>query len=446
MEDVAWKVEAGKTVKILYSTLPQLSDWHYSYAYGSDVFYNVTANTPLTVSTYDISDEWTDILGVTHDVYLDVAPVNVTIKAGGNWTVSDNATLGWEEEGDFKVFIGETHEGYVRDISPGATLDLKNAIVKFDANAFRKSISDSHNINVTWPLERETVHVDYLEHYVLAYVSIDFTTYPDKSNKTEVNWRYVVDTFWSESLGGRYEWTVVGRDSKPVDSIGASLVTAAFKNKQVEIGNAGLDMQYLEYDIQSVPNVMAKFGTGNAWADYYGGSKVTLLATSTPGTRSALVDDWCTQWPVAGSNMITVGGPKVNVLTDYLNDFAEAYYGTWDFGTNTGYGYYGKGAINALSCWSKNYYYSTNETGYAVISTYKDLNGTVIFSIWGVWGRDTFYAAKWFYEGGIYEMQGFPSGVTSIILKIDYTDPKHPIVEPVEMLGTISELILHPDP
>jgi len=257
----------------------------------------------------------------------------------------------------------------------------------------------------------------------------------------------VVKVLYSNSNStdtGRYEWTVVGRDSKPVDSIGASLVTAAFKNKGVEIGNAGLDMQYLEYDIQSVPNVMAKFGTGNAWADYYGGSKVTLLPTSTPGTRSALVDDWCKTWPVASSNMITVGGPKVNVLTDYLNDFAEAYYGTWDFSTNTGYGYYGKGAIVALSCWSKNYYYSTNETGYAVISTYKDLNGTVIFSVWGVWGRDTFYAAKWFHEKGI--LQDFPSGVTSIILEIDYTDPKHPTVGIVEMLGTISELILHPDP
>ncbi|MEM3829262.1 MAG: hypothetical protein QXP36_08640, partial [Conexivisphaerales archaeon] len=213
--------------------------------------------------------------------------------------------------------------------------------------------------------------------------------------------------------------------------------------KQVEIGIAGLDMQYLEYNIQSVPNVMAKFGTGNNWADYYGGTKVTVLPTSTPGTRSALIDDWCKTWPVASSNMITVGGPKVNVLTDYLNDFAQAYYGTWDFSANTGYAYYGKGAVVALPCWSKNYYYSTNETGYAVISTYKDLNGTVIFAIWGVWGRDTFYATKWFHEEGIYQLQEFPPCVTDIILEIDYTDPKHPTVSVVEALGTISETLVH---
>jgi hypothetical protein len=437
MGDVAWKVEVGKTVKILYSTLPQLSDWHYSYAYGSDVFYNVTANTPLTVSTYDISDEWTDILGVTHDVHLDVAPVNVTIKAGGNWTVWNFTDLGYEWESDFKVFIGETHRGIVNDISAGATLDLTNATVQFDANAFGKSISDSNNVNVTWPLERETVHVDYLAHDIRGYVSITFTTNPDGSNETRVSWAYEVITSWSESLRGRYEWTVVGRDAATVDSAGAALVTAAFKNKQVEIGLAGADMK--ETNIaNAMPWVMSKFGTGNDKADY----KDTL-------GRAALKDDWCTKWPVASSNMIGVGGPLANILAYYGNDFTPAFYGLPEYASTAW-----ANKIIALSCWSQNTYASNETTGYAVVATYKDLNGTVLFLIWGHWGRDTYYATKWFHEEGIYELQHFPPCATALILGIDYTDPEHPTFSVVEVLGTISETEIvaegkggiHPDP
>jgi hypothetical protein len=61
---------------------------------------------------------------------------------------------------------------------------------------------------------------------------------------------------------GRYEWTVVGRDAASVDSAGASLVTAAFKNKQVEIGLAGEDM-YDPLITNQMPLVMAKMDEGN---------------------------------------------------------------------------------------------------------------------------------------------------------------------------------------
>jgi len=232
---------------------------------------------------------------------------------------------------------------------------------------------------------------------------------------------------------GRYEWFVVGRDAHSVDSLGAGYVTAAFKQKNVTIGRGGMDMNYLEYDIQSVPSVMHKFGTANAWADYFDGVKATVLDTSLPGDRAALKDDWCHTWPITSSNMITIGGPLINVLTGYLNEFTDAYYGT------SGYAYYGTGAINALTCWGKNYYYSSDSTGYAVISTYKDINGTVVLSIWGVWGRDTYYATQWFHDN-IEQLQGSPRCLTSIILEIDYTDPEHPTFTVVECLGTISEI------
>jgi hypothetical protein len=244
---------------------------------------------------------------------------------------------------------------------------------------------------------------------------------------------------YSTKLEGRYEWTIVGKDAASVDSVGAALVTAAFKNKQVEIGNAGLDMMEAEENL--IPWVMCKFGAGNTWSDYFKAPKVTVLPTSLPGTRASLKDDWCTTWPVSSSNVISIGGPLINVLTSYVNDFTDAYYATWDFATDTGYGYYAKGAIVALPCWAKNYYYSGPDKGYAVIATYKDINGTVIFTIWGIWGRDTFYASKFFHEEIIYELQEADAfdHVTALILEIDYTHPEHPTFSIPEVLGTISE-------
>jgi hypothetical protein len=64
-----------------------------------------------------------------------------------------------------------------------------------------------------------------------------------------------------ENDKGRYEWTVLGRDSATSDSLGATLVTAAFKNKDVEIGLAGEDMVYQEWGVTSIPYVMNCFGT-----------------------------------------------------------------------------------------------------------------------------------------------------------------------------------------
>ena len=80
--------------------------------------------------------------------------------------------------------------------------------------------------------------------------------------------------------------------------------------------------------------------------------------------------------------------------------------------------------------------------GYAVISTYKDKNGTVGFTVYGWTGQDTYYAAKWFDEHK-FELQHINRHVTSIILEIDYDDPEHPEFEVVEFLGTISEKPQH---
>jgi hypothetical protein len=214
--------------------------------------------------------------------------------------------------------------------------------------------------------------------------------------------------------------------------MGAALVTAAFKNKQVEIGISDLDRNASSCDLY-VPYVMRYFGlTGlDDWDDYLDDLDKSL---SDPGKRASFRDDWCETWQVSSANLITIGGPLVNLASYYFNDFTEAYYKIPEF-TPT----WMAGSISASTCWNKNYYYSGMDKGYAVIGTYKDINGTIGLTIWGVWGRDTYYASRFFHEELIYEFQGFDPCITSVIIEIDYTDPDHPCFDIVETLGTISE-------
>lgn len=72
-------------------------------------------------------------------------------------------------------------------------------------------------------------------------------------------------------------------------------------------------------------------------------------------------------------------------------------------------------------------------------ASYLGINGTVGLLIWGDGPRDKFYASKFFHEEIIYELQTMDCCVTSIIIRIDYTDPKHPTFTIPEVLGTISE-------
>ncbi|MEM2151377.1 MAG: hypothetical protein QXG68_07640 [Candidatus Bathyarchaeia archaeon] len=258
---------------------------------------------------------------------------------------------------------------------------------------------------------------------------------------------HTIKILWSNyTTPGRYEWVVVGRDAETVDSAGAALVTSAFKDKIIEsnkqagayIGLAGADMKEIAV-YNAMPSVMHKFGTGNTKADYK-----DMIG------RAALKDDWCTTWPVASSSMIAVGGPLANMLAYYANDFTPAFFGLEEYAASVW-----DNKIIALTCWSKNTYESTEDTGYAVVATYKDLNGTVIFLVWGHWGRDTYYATKWLHEEGIYQLQSAPRCATAIILEIDYT-VHEPAVSIVEVLGTISETLwthndvkkggIHPDP
>jgi hypothetical protein len=231
--------------------------------------------------------------------------------------------------------------------------------------------------------------------------------------------------------------------------------------KEVAVGIAGEDMWDTEVANQ-IPSVMAKFGSGNEAADYKDAPKTG----NQPGFRAALIDDWCTFWPVTTSNMIGVGGPLANVWSYYANDFTTAFYGLSQFTSGSAY----TNKITGIPCWDRNWtgttgynlYASSSTVGYAVISTTIDINGTELFVVYGAWGRDTYYASMWLHgeqnrqaldlggfvisiagssEPGLVELQRAPEGVQSIILQISYSafDPKHPTYSIVEVLGTISE-------
>jgi hypothetical protein len=403
--------------KVLYDTRPQL-----------DIDYYRQENNTI----------WTDPLGVSHGVvsenvqyYWLYQPIDTHLK---NYTISHNTTrLGAFREEFFKVYRGEVHSSW--DVPFNTTVELYNDTVANEYlgtmlinGTFRYNISASHDKNVTKPLEGETLHVEWMKHRIFA--DIQYQHIANSTGQFDIGYN---NTYFKndidEFLRGRYEWTVVGRDAYSVDSMGAAFVTAAFKNKQVEIGMIGQDMEE-EFLPAFAPWVMRKLGPGTEYVDYRDELK-----------RAHLKDDWCTTWPVSSSNMIFIGGaePMVNLGTYLFNDFTDAFSdftGEFTAPHDSPMAY----KIMALTCWNKHTYESSEDMGYAVIGTYKDINGTVGLNIYGHWGRDTYYASKFFHDDIIYELQEFPCGATSIVVEIDYSeDMKHPTFNIVEVLGTISE-------
>ena len=229
-----------------------------------------------------------------------------------------------------------------------------------------------------------------------------------------------------EIWGGNYEWIVVGTRAATIDSAGAAYVTQAFDSKKnIHVQMTGMDIKEASWGPNS-PFVMGRGDTRDK-ADY----RDTL-------GRAHLHDDWCHTTPVSSSNMIFEGGPIAQLGTEYFNEFTNGFFAHNTYVT-TDIGHAHK--IIGLSCWNKTIYGS----GHAVISVYRDINGTVGLLIWGYDGDDTYYASKWFWDEGIVYLQSENWGVTDIILEIDYPedDPIHPEITIVERLGTISEKTPH---
>ncbi len=263
---------------------------------------------------------------------------------------------------------------------------------------------------------------------------------------------------------GRYEWIVVGRETKDgklvpsAATLSAAIVSAAVKNKGFETWYMGMDIPF-----QRLPYVMSNFGS--PYTD-----KEDFYFYGDQGGRPALKDHWCNPFahpiPVASANLIAIGGPLANVLTEYVNEFVPAIYlsGQIANGLNGHVDPDLEGKVLASTCWSRNAYKNEGDVHYAVIATYKDLNGTVILEIWGFKAEDTYWAADWFHDFWLlpdykeYSLQNIKSGITAIILELDYSEYStnhYPDTRIVEWLGTISETTWpaaeiqqppHPDP
>jgi hypothetical protein len=247
-----------------------------------------------------------------------------------------------------------------------------------------------------------------------------------------------------ENEKGRYEWIVVGTDAASIANVGAAYVAEAFDSiKDIAVLKTGMDIREATWG-PNAPYVMSGPGT-RLRSNYYDSLG-----------RSHLRDDWCTTYPIASSNMIFIGGPRATLGTEYFNEFTNAFFAESEWVVNnTGQ----SNTIMGLSCWNRNTYSNNATTGYAQISVYKDLNGTIGFLVWGMNGDDGLYAAEWFWNypagitcpddtivySGIEYLQHENPGVTDIILEITYptADPTHQTVSIVERLGTISEKTPH---
>ena len=276
---------------------------------------------------------------------------------------------------------------------------------------------------------------------------------------------------------GRWEWIIVGRDSKAVDSAGAAMVSIAWEEwKKGQVWLSALDMRDDIYG-PTVPYVLRQFtDVYDMWWDY------TYYENN---YRVAFKDDWCQPpfdnirayydktgsfelypYAVSSANVIVVGGPYANKAAWYFNDFTDAF-------VESKYepGFYAPGCwartsqptVVSVSRWGtpnmekwiadELWYNSTtidDARGHAIISTYKDLNGTVGFIIYGYTGEDTYYATYAFRGGLLLWLQHLQRGTTTLILELDYEymHPElgskyygiHPIgIHVQESLGTITE-------
>jgi hypothetical protein len=80
-----------------------------------------------------------------------------------------------------------------------------------------------------------------------------------------------------------------------------------------------------------------------------------------------------------------------------------------------------------------------DDIGHAIVSTYKDLNETVGFVVYGYTAEDTYYTSFALRSGLIPWMQHLQGGVTTLIIEIDYSD-LHPVQFHVkESLGRFTE-------
>lgn len=448
----------GDVIKVIYAT--DVWNTTYSFALPSQTK-QWTTNT--TATSFDFGETGTpytmgwsgeDTLDVNHTI--EVESFSGTFSNGtnipGNTTWTYSGGMIWEAK-DFTVFkedttsleIGNNNFATMVEPANGTALNNYNLTMSLANFRIKWTITGPNNPEATYFTQLSDVQISKWDFYVNYTVTVKYVAltggayYFNVTGAIAFTPRWTLSLLYKEEIPGRYEWGIVGAKAASVDSAGLSMITAALKDKEVEYGIAGEDVNATDPTLQ-MPSIFSQMSTGTStpWSPYY---------YSTTDLRTALADDWDppgitgTNWQIARANLVGSGGPLANMLAYYGNDFTTAFYGISQF---TPYGSPWNGAIVALSCWNSSVakaYYTSAKYGYAVVSTFEDLNGTTGLLVYGVWGRDTYYAANWFYQDLIQEFQTFPCGATSIVLKITYntTTLKPKAFNVVEVLGTISE-------
>jgi len=185
-------------------------------------------------------------------------------------------------------------------------------------------------------------------------------------------------------------WFTVGRDAIPTtDPLGVGYITLPFL---VVISNLYDDLKgyFLAVDKSPIDNpgwaadtipslVFCRDPTLRDYVDIY--NRVRLKPYFNLTTR----DVW---YPVAGSIVATVGGPVVNLVTRYTQDFA--WYSPFLFNNGTVVVPVWNRYDMFRSTWTQR---SRSYTGYAVISVAFDANGTTLFQVWGYTAEDTYWAS-----------------------------------------------------
>jgi len=456
---------AGTVIKILYSTNCTVDYTHTAIAnyYGGSLSLGNNSKSGVTVrskatilpTTSINSTSWTDVFDIVQNVSILYDEFEFSIYgtpyAGQVLTGSDDVNITVDikipPEGGYVEVYNETYSAY--NITASGQWNVThygNMTVMYKINPPNSLSAYAH----------EYVHVNgtilLRSNHTLYYSD---TTYTAIANYT------IAGAALTKEIMGRYEWIVVGNHSRAIDSVGSAMVAEAFKEKQIISENGGLDMKdmwgtNIPYLLSNLTYTTWRAG-GPAWTNIYDSIG-----------RLGYIDDWCTRYPVSTSNLITVAGPSANLFSEYFNEFSQA---IQIYGITSGNLI---DVIFAPTCWNttvaSNYlgqwYYSnswwnTSVTGYGigVITTYKDINGTVGFLIHGWSGDDTYYTCNWFQEYGAYYLQTENRGVTTLVLRINYNsqtprtsnprppyytyDAHYPSITILERLGTISEKTPH---
>ncbi|MGB8779655.1 MAG: hypothetical protein WCD81_03280, partial [Candidatus Bathyarchaeia archaeon] len=437
----------GDVIKVIYAT--ETCNYESGFSVTSNTLTPGGENSSFDFgsNTYWPIDAWSwvDYLNVQHDITIkefdgSITPPDSTPTGNTTWTYYK--LMDWEAK-DFTVFKEDTTSLEISAYDFSAdTVEANGTVPGYDMTIQLQDFRIKWQITGpegTWFNDLLDVMVSKWDFNVYIYVYVNYVVPPTGSPYYTTTATLSFEpkygsTLYKEEIPGSYTWGIVGSNAKSVDSAGLSMISAALKDKEVEYGVAGADINATDPTLQ-MPYVFSKMSTGTStlWSPYY---------YSTTDLRTGLRDDWDpagTDTQISRANLVGSGGPLVNMLAYYGNDFTSAFYGISQF---TPYGPW-NGAIVALSCWSDydKAFFTSASVGYAVISTFEDLNGTTGLLVYGVWGRDTYYAASYFYQDLIQEFQSFPWGATSIVLQITYntTTLKPKAFSVVEVLGTISE-------